>query len=410
MSIRASSIALDARMSRAQTRWTCDLAHGRERIFHVDALRMRPCSTMRVHKGIFSMTGQRRISARYSAIVMALCMSIVLGGCGSGGGGGAGGSSGSTTPVQAVLQWATPSAITYGTPLSGTQLDATANVQGTFAYSPASGTVLTAGTHTLTVTFTPTDSTHYVSAQGGVTLSVIGAGPPSYSWSNVRIVAGGYVTGIYFSSTEKGLMYVRTDVGGAYRRGPNDKQWVPLLDFISRADSNWSGVEALGLDPTDPNRLYLAAGEYNASWAGNCAMLISADQGATFTTVPLNFKCGSNEPGRGTGERIAVDSNLPSTVYFGTRENGLQVSTDFGSTWQTVGGLAVTTSNPDGSWSISDGVVSVLPIKASSSSGSATAVVYAAVAGTGTGGTSVGLYVTTNGGSTASTWTAVSSQ
>jgi hypothetical protein len=126
--------------------------------------------------------------------------------------------------------------------------------------------------------------------------------------------------------------------------------------------------------------------------------------------VPLNFKCGSNEPGRGTGDRIAVDPNLPSTVYFGTRDNGLQVSTDLGDTWQPVAGLAVTTSNPDGSWSVSDGVVSVLPMKASGSSGSATPVVYAAVAGAGTGGTSLGLYVTTNGGSAASTWTAVSGQ
>lgn len=429
------------------------------------------------------MTNQRLVGARYRFIIMALSMSAALGGCGGGGGG----SSGSTSPAQAVIQWAAPAAITYGTGLNGTQLDATANVQGTFTYSPASGTVLAAGTHTLTVTFiptdsqsasqatatttitvnkatpgitwsnpaavtlgtalsnaqlnasanaagtfayspaagttmntagnqtlsvtfTPTDSADYASAQDSVTLSVVGTGTPSYSWSNVRIVAGGYVTGLYFSPTEKGLMYVRTDVGGAYRRGPNDKQWVPLLDFISRADNNWSGVEALGLDPTDPNRLYIAAGEYDASWAGNCAMLISADQGATFTTVPLNFKCGSNEPGRGTGERIAVDPNLPSTVYFGTRDNGLQVSTDFGNSWQPVSGLAVTTSNPDGSWSISDGVVSVLPMKASGSSGSATPVVYAAVAGTGTGGTSLGLYVTTNGGSAASTWTAVSGQ
>ena len=45
----------------------------------------------------------------------------------------------------AVLQWAQPSAIVYGTALGGAQLNATSNVAGTFAYSPAAGTVLPAG-------------------------------------------------------------------------------------------------------------------------------------------------------------------------------------------------------------------------------------------------------------------------
>ena len=40
-----------------------------------------------------------------------------------------------------TLSWATPAAITYGTPLSSSQLNATASVPGNFSYSPASGTV-----------------------------------------------------------------------------------------------------------------------------------------------------------------------------------------------------------------------------------------------------------------------------
>ena len=56
-----------------------------------------------------------------------------------------------------------PANITTVTALTGTQLDATANVPGTFTYSPPAGTVLTAGTHTLTATFTPADTTNYTS-------------------------------------------------------------------------------------------------------------------------------------------------------------------------------------------------------------------------------------------------------
>ncbi len=43
---------------------------------------------------------------------------------------------------QPVITWPTPKSIIFGTPLSGTQLDATANVAGSFVYSPAAGTVL----------------------------------------------------------------------------------------------------------------------------------------------------------------------------------------------------------------------------------------------------------------------------
>ncbi len=74
------------------------------------------------------------------------------------------------------LSWATPAAITYGTALSGTQLNATAaigtaNVPGTAVYSPAAGTVLPVGTQTLNVVFTPADPT-YAPLSGSVSIIV----------------------------------------------------------------------------------------------------------------------------------------------------------------------------------------------------------------------------------------------
>jgi subtilase family serine protease len=74
-----------------------------------------------------------------------------------------------TTPT---LAWATPAAIRYGTALSGAQLDATASVPGTFVYTPAAGAVLAAGTQTLRVLFTPTDTTNYTTATASVSLTV----------------------------------------------------------------------------------------------------------------------------------------------------------------------------------------------------------------------------------------------
>jgi hypothetical protein len=54
------------------------------------------------------------------------------------------------------ISWSTPVDITYGTALDGVQLDATASVPGSFAYGPAAGMVLNAGSgRTLSTTFTP---------------------------------------------------------------------------------------------------------------------------------------------------------------------------------------------------------------------------------------------------------------
>ena len=76
-----------------------------------------------------------------------------------------------------TITWATPTGITYGTALSSTQLDATSSVAGTFGYTPAAGTVLTAGSQPLSVSFTPTDTADYSTAAANVTMTVSQATP-----------------------------------------------------------------------------------------------------------------------------------------------------------------------------------------------------------------------------------------
>ncbi|HUJ19248.1 MAG TPA: MBG domain-containing protein, partial [Nitrospirota bacterium] len=71
------------------------------------------------------------------------------------------------------VTWANPSAITYGTALSGTQLNATPSVAGNLVYTPASGTILNAGTNqTLSVTFTPNDTANYTGSSANVQITV----------------------------------------------------------------------------------------------------------------------------------------------------------------------------------------------------------------------------------------------
>jgi hypothetical protein len=75
------------------------------------------------------------------------------------------------------ITWATPAPITYGTALSGTQLNATSTLAGSFSYSPSAGTVLSIGSHTLTATFTPVDTTDYITGTATVTLTVVPTTP-----------------------------------------------------------------------------------------------------------------------------------------------------------------------------------------------------------------------------------------
>ena len=66
--------------------------------------------------------------------------------------------------ISRVMAWGPPAAIQQGTAISAAQLNATANVPGTFSYSPAAGIVPPVGTQPLTVTFTPADATDYMPA------------------------------------------------------------------------------------------------------------------------------------------------------------------------------------------------------------------------------------------------------
>jgi xyloglucan-specific exo-beta-1,4-glucanase len=163
-----------------------------------------------------------------------------------------------------------------------------------------------------------------------------------YRFNNVVIGGGGgFIPGIVFSTTQPGLVYARTDIGGAYRLDPVSGHWIPLLDWIGFPDWNLSGVESIAIDPRNPQRVYIAAGTYTNEWSSqNGAILRSDDLGRTFRRFDLPFKVGGNMPGRGMGERLAIDPNNTRNLYLGTRSgNGLWQSVDAGQTWTQVTSL-----------------------------------------------------------------------
>jgi hypothetical protein len=111
-----------------------------------------------------------------------------------------------------TVTWAEPADVTYGTPLMSTQLDASANVPGAFTYTPAAGTVLGAGSHTLSVTFTPDDTADCNSVTQTATLTVLQA-TPTVTWADPAAI----VYGTALSSTQ---LNATADLPGTFTYTP----------------------------------------------------------------------------------------------------------------------------------------------------------------------------------------------
>ncbi len=229
-------------------------------------------------------------------------------------------------------------------------------------------------------------------------------------WSSAKWGGGGYVSGLIYHPTTANLLYARTDVGGAYRRDPTTLAWVPLTDGFGAAENFHQGVESIALDPNDDNIVYMVTGVYVSAEA-TARLYISKDRGATWSTVvDLPFAAGGNNTGRAIGERLSVDPNKPSTLFFGSRTAGLWTSTDSGKTWAQVSSLSSAKFDADQLNAVGGSAVGVeLTIfdTTTKGTGSATSTIYAAIAPdyvTRAGLTSI-LYRSTDGGAN---WSPVS--
>ncbi len=212
-----------------------------------------------------------------------------------------------------------------------------------------------------------------------------------YIWKNVAAGGGGFVPGVIYHPSVRGLVYARTDMGGAYRWDNAAEKWIALTDSMTRNNSDYMGILSIALDRNDSDRVYMECGKYTQSWASYGALLSSTDRGDSWSIIPLPFKIGGNEDGRGAGERLQVDPNLGSILFMGTTANGLWKSTNHGTSWTQVNTFSPTNVN------------FVLFDPSSGSSGSATRRVFAGVVNT----AGQSLYCSEDSGAT---WLPVSGQ
>lgn len=159
-------------------------------------------------------------------------------------------------------------------------------------------------------------------------------------WEAVKIGGAGFVSGIVTGQKE---MYLRTDVGGAYRYNYEINEWEQIFAFINEADRGYLSVKGIAIDPTDDNTAYFLCGCAYFSDA-RTVIFKTTDGGKTFTKSDVTdlIQVHGNGDGRECIEPIAIDPDNPDTIYAGgdvtAGKSALIKSTDGGKTWNSVDG------------------------------------------------------------------------
>ncbi len=187
-----------------------------------------------------------------------------------------------------MIDWTSPDPISFGAPLGPAELNASASVPGTFEYSPAAGEILSAGSHTLSVTFTPSDRVEYDSAVATVPLTVTRT-TPALAWpAPERITYGAALSDTQLNATAS------APGSFLYKPGPGEVlaagEHTPYLVFTPENLNDYTPAAAavrLSVDKATPAINWPAPEPINsATPLGSAQLNASASVPGTFTYHP----------------------------------------------------------------------------------------------------------------------------
>ncbi len=242
-----------------------------------------------------------------------------------------------------TISWANPANIVYGTALSGTQLDASSSwtvggvngtVAGTFTYTPAAGTVLGAGNNqTLSVLFTPTDTTDYTTATASATINVLQA-TPTITWANPADI----VYGTALSATQLDASSSWT-VGGVNGSVPGTFTYTPAAGTVLGAGNDQTLSVAFA--PTDATDYTTASLTVTINVLPATPMGISSitpvspnPRNAAVSTVDVTFSEPINTSSQSAGALTLTDDGGANLI-----NNGVSLTLVSGDTY-AIGGLS----------------------------------------------------------------------
>ncbi len=189
-----------------------------------------------------------------------------------------------------VITWNPPTTLSAGTTLSTAQLNATANVPGTFSYTPPAGTVLMVGPLTLTANFTPTDTANYHLVSKNVAVMVVsgfnfvGFFQPVDNAPTVNTVNAGQAIPVKFSLTGNwGLAIFATGYPASQPIACSSGSPTSDIEEVINA-----GASSLGYDATTDRYTY--KWKTDKTWKGTCRKLILKFSDGTTREALFQFK------------------------------------------------------------------------------------------------------------------------
>jgi hypothetical protein len=247
-----------------------------------------------------------------------------------------------TIDAALAISWASPAAISYGTALSASQLNASANIAGTFTYEPALGSVLPAGTHTITATFTPTDNRYSPGSQtslltvnkAALTITAQNASR-TYGAANPAFVVSysGFVNGENASVLGGSLAFNSATVSSAVGSYPITPSGLSSSNYeISFVDGTLTVTKA-SLTVTAQNASR-QEGEANPSFTVSYSGFVNGENASALGgTLVFSTSANASSP---AGSYPIVPSGLTSANYEISFVNGtLTVTANAPTQWQT---------------------------------------------------------------------------
>ena len=268
-----------------------------------------------------------------------------------------------------VIAWATPAEVIDSTTLSAAQLNATADVAGTFVYAPIADTILQAGTTLLTATFTPSDSANYESATATVeqrvapplrvTVTAPAAGGRVFGTSSYLIewmasggVGGGPATFEVLLSIDSGLSYSPLPGCASVTGVARNCVWSAPAPATSKARIHVKAVDAAGNSVADATD-----GDFTVTTQSPSIAVTSPGSGDVWSEQSQRLVTWSHNLGAGSLVR-------------------LDLSLDGGASWSPIAGEVANAGVGSGSylWTVSPTATTNARIRVSWNNGPAAAV------------------------------------